>query len=56
MYQRGEPRGPLDEGADGRALQSDEEIALLVPGDGPVVGLGRAFADHHLWGDMRPGF
>ena len=31
------------------------QIALPVAGHGPVVGLGRALADHHLGGDVAAG-
>jgi hypothetical protein len=38
----------LDELPDRRALQPQDEVALPVAGDSPIVGLGRPFADHHL--------
>ena len=52
--QHREPGGALDEGADRRALQPDDEIAFPVPGHGTVLGFGRAFADHHLGRDVAP--
>ena len=45
----------FDERADRRAFQPDDQVALPVPGDGAVLGLGGPFADHHLGGDVRPG-
>ncbi len=55
MDQQGEPRGPLDQRADRRAFQPDDEVAFPVPGDGTIVGLGGSLTDHHLRGDVAPG-
>ena len=41
----GEPGGPFDEGPDGRALETEDEITLPVTGDGPVLGFGRSLTD-----------
>ena len=40
-----QPGGPFDERADGGAVEADDEIALPVAGDGPVVGFGWALAN-----------
>ncbi len=47
--------GALDERADGGLVRlADDQVAFPVPGDGPVRGLGRAFADHHhVWRHAR---
>ena len=41
--------------ADRRPVGPDDEVALLVPGDRAVVGLGGPFADHHFAGDVTLG-
>ena len=46
MQQHGEPGGPFDEGADGGAVQADDEVTLPMAGDGPVVGFSWSLADH----------
>ena len=51
VQQHGEPRRALDERADRRLLQPDDEVALPVAGHRSVGGLGRSLADHDLWGD-----
>ena len=38
----------------GLAVLADDEVALPVPGHGPVVDLGRPLADHHLVLDPLP--
>lgn len=39
--------GALDEGTDGRsAVLADDQVALPMTGNGPVLDLGRAVADH----------
>src|SRR5690242_14084323 len=40
--------GSFDECADGGALETVNEVALPVTGDGAVVGLGRSLADEDL--------
>ena len=49
--QHGEPGGALDEGADCRAIQTDDEVALPVAGNGTIIGFGGSLADHDLGGD-----
>jgi hypothetical protein len=51
MKQHREPAGPLDESADRRAAQAEDEVAFPVAGDGPVDGFGGPLADHDLFGD-----
>jgi hypothetical protein len=41
-------RRPLDQCANGRTTQAEDEIALPVPGHRAVVGLGRTLADQQL--------
>ena len=39
--------GAFDEGADrGGSVGADDQVAFPMPGDGPVVHLGRPLADH----------
>ena len=45
----------LDQRADRRTLQADEQVAFPVPGNRTVLDLGGALADHHLGRHMRPG-
>src|SRR6266542_272595 len=51
MQQHREAGAALDERPDRRAVEPEDQIALPVAGDGPVVGLGRPLADHHLGAD-----
>ena len=48
VEQHREPGGTLNEGADRRATQPEDEIAFPVPGNGPVVCLSRSLGDHDL--------
>jgi hypothetical protein len=48
VQERGEPRRPLDEGPDRRAVETKDEIALPMAGNGSVGSLGGPFADHDL--------
>jgi len=45
VQRHGEPGGPFDEGADGGAVEADDEVALPVAGYGPVVGFGWSLAN-----------
>ena len=49
-----EPCRPVDDSADRRALEPDQEITLPMTGNSTVIGLGRAFADERLGGDVGP--
>jgi hypothetical protein len=49
-----EPSRALDQSADRRALESDDEVAFPMPGHVAVIGFGRALADQDLRGDVRP--
>src|SRR5690606_663639 len=51
VQQHRKPRGALDQGADGRTVQADGQIALPVPGHRPVLHLRRPPTDPHLVGD-----
>ncbi len=51
VQQHGEPGGPFDERADGRTVETEDEVTLPVAGYGPVVGLGWPLADEHLVAD-----
>ena len=51
VQEHGEPGRPLDQGADGGAVEPDDEVALPVAGHGPVFGLRRPLADHDLGSD-----
>lgn len=42
----------LDKGADRRATGADDQVPFPVPGNSAVVGLGGAFADHDIGGDV----
>jgi hypothetical protein len=46
-----EAAGPLDEGADRRAAQAEDQVALPMARDGPVGGFNGPLADHDLVGD-----
>ena len=46
VQQHGEAGGPFDKRADSGAVEADDEVALPVAGDGPVVGFGWSLADH----------
>ena len=48
VQQHGEAGGALDQRADRRAVQAEDQIALPVPGHGPVLGLGGPLADQDL--------
>jgi hypothetical protein len=54
--QHREPGRALNDGADRRAFQPDQQVTFLVPRHRAVLGLGRAFAHHHLRGHVDPGF
>jgi hypothetical protein len=45
-----------DQRADRRALHADGQVAFPVPRHRPVLGFGRAGAEQHVLGDMRPRF
>jgi hypothetical protein len=45
----------LDERADRRTFKADEQVTFPVAGNGAVLGLGGAFADEHVGGDVSPG-
>src|SRR5262245_51138328 len=49
MQQHREARRALYQGPDRGAVQTEDEIALPVPGNRAVLGFGRALADHDLW-------
>ena len=51
VQQHREPGGALDERADRRAVETDDEVALPVAGHRSIVGLGGSLADHHLRAD-----
>src|SRR5207302_3012416 len=51
VEQHGEPGSPFDKGADGGAIEANDEVALPVAGYGPVVGFGWALADEDLVAD-----
>jgi hypothetical protein len=53
--QHREPARAFDHGADRRALQSDQEIAFPMPGNGTVLDLGGALADQAPGRHVRPG-
>ena len=55
MDQHREPGAALDEGADGGALQSDDQIAFPVAWDRSFLDLGGPLADQHVVGDVVPG-
>src|SRR5512135_1764600 len=51
VQQHDEPGAALDQGADRRAAQADDEIALPMSGHRPVLSLGRALANQDLLAD-----
>src|SRR5438046_2876009 len=51
VQQHREAGGALDERPGRRAVEPQDQVALPVAGDGPVVGLGRPLTDHHLGAD-----
>ena len=51
VQQHGEAAGALDQGADRRAVDADDQVALPVARDGAIGGLGGPLADHHLLAD-----
>ena len=51
MQQHGEPGGPFDEGADGGAVETEDEVALPLAGNSPVVGFGWPLAYEDLVAD-----
>ena len=51
MEKHREPRCPLDQRANRRAVQTNDEVTLPMAGNRPVIGFGRAFGDHHRWRD-----
>src|SRR3984885_2023508 len=51
MQQHREPGRALDQSADRRAPQPQDQVSLPVSGNGTVLGLGRALADQDLIGD-----
>jgi hypothetical protein len=48
VQQHREPRGPFDEGADGGAVEAEDEVALPVTWYGPVIGFGWPLTDEDL--------
>jgi hypothetical protein len=52
--QHREPGGALDQGADGRALQPDDQVTVRVARNGAIGGLSGPLADQDLFGDVRP--
>jgi hypothetical protein len=55
VHQHREPRRSLHHRANRGTVQPDDEIALPVARDRPVVGFGGPLADHHLAGDVAAG-
>ena len=51
MKEHREARRSLDQRADRRAVQAQDQVALPVARDSPVIGLGWTFADHDLRSD-----
>src|SRR5437763_6770013 len=51
VEQHREAGGALDERPDRRAVEPQDQVALPVAGDGPLVGLGRPLTDHYLGAD-----
>jgi hypothetical protein len=51
VQQHREARAPLDQSADRRAAQAEDEIALPVAGESAVCGLGGPLADQDLVAD-----
>src|SRR6476469_432180 len=51
MEQRRESTGPLDDGADRGTVEADDQVALPMPGYGPVIDVIRTGTDLHLVGD-----
>ena len=56
MQQHREACCSLDQRADGRTVQSENQIALPVTPDGPVFGFGWTFTDHDFGRDKRLAF
>ena len=52
MHQQGVAAGAFDDGADRGPVQPDDEVALPVPGDRSVFGLGWPLAEHDVGGDV----
>lgn len=48
MEQHREPRCSLDQRADGRAVQADDQVSLPMAGNGTIIGFCGAPADHDL--------
>ncbi len=61
VHQHRVPRAPLDQGADRRAVQPDDQIPLPMPRHRTVLDLGGPLTDHYVGGDVstwlvaRPG-
>ena len=51
----GEAVKDLDQRADRRAFQPNDEVPFPVPRDGTIGGLGGSLTDHHFRGDVAPG-
>jgi hypothetical protein len=51
VKQHGEPRCALDQGADRRALQPDDQITFRVAGNGAIFSLRRPVGDRDVSGD-----
>ena len=51
MQQHREPRRALDQRADRRAPEPEDEVTFPVPGHGTVLRLGGTLTDEHLLGD-----
>jgi hypothetical protein len=53
VQQHNEPGAAFDQGADGGLqIAADEQIPFPMAGHGPVLRLGRTFADHHHVPDL----
>src|SRR5690606_34512400 len=54
MDQRGEPRRPLDDGADRGPVDADDEVPFVVAGDGAVLSIRGPLADEDIRGHVSP--
>jgi hypothetical protein len=52
VQEHGEPGRALDECADRRAVEPDDQVAFPVPRDGAVLNLLGSLADHDLVCDV----
>jgi hypothetical protein len=50
----GEAGRSFDDGRDLRPVSAQQQVSFPVPGDGPILGLGRPFADRHRVLDLGP--